>query len=102
MVLLVGTTTINNASNTGAITGGIIGGVFGTVKINFVYNYQDIEMIGVIRGGTVAITDSYNLYTTLEDGVTTLTVEKFAQQGSFDGWDFNTIWTMGSEYPVLK
>ena len=31
-----------------------------------------------------------------------LTVEQFRTQSSFPNWDFDTIWTMGSDYPVHR
>ncbi len=98
--------TIKNVGNSGKVTGtGNIGGMIGeanttgTKTIDYAYNYQNMKFIG---DGLVTITESYRLKDSAGITTTALTVAEFRNQGSFVDWDFNTIWKMGDNYPVLK
>ena len=95
--------TIENAGNSGTITGtdkgGMIGKNTGTLTINCAYNYQNMRLIGN-GGGT--ITKSYRSKDSPGINTTALTVDEFRNQNSFVDWDFNTIWKMGADYPILR
>ena len=93
---------IDNAENTGTISGSYAGGMIGrgTADINTSHSYQALALVG---GGTATtITASYYLTATADNDAQTLTADEFKTQASFVGWDFDTIWTMGTLHPELK
>jgi hypothetical protein len=56
------------------------------------------------RGGTITncYYDKTKYGSTVDgDGVTGLTTEEMKQVSSFNGWDFQDVWYMGLDYPML-
>ena len=101
------TVTINNTANTGKISGGIIGfaDASATVTINTSHSYLAQEAQPLDGRGTAdTITASYYLDDSAGVGTVDdkLTTAEFKVQANFVGWDFDTIWTMGTLHPELK
>ncbi len=94
----------NNSGNISSTVGAGIGGMIGHTEsknrvtiINTSHSYKVQVLVAI---GLATINNSYFLKST--PGDTTLTAEQFKEQDSFEGWDFNTIWKMGDNYPVLR
>lgn len=114
-----GSTTIENCYNNGNVdasekyAGGICAATSKTIKR--CYNIGDIyapESAAAICGATAVSTLGSTYWATIEncyylDGTdknaTQLSSEQFKLEESFEGWDFDTVWTLTkTDYPRLK
>ncbi|MBO4428729.1 MAG: hypothetical protein J5832_02130, partial [Clostridia bacterium] len=83
-----------NLNHAGGVIGRLVGGTAAGCRslydgdVDWPYVLSDV-VIGNITDATV--TDC-----------TTLTVAQFSDSDSFNGWDFENVWTMGEKCPLLK
>ena len=112
-----GSTTIENCYNDGSVdasekyASGICAATSKTIKR--CYNIGDIyapESAAAICGATAVSTLGSTYWATIEncyylDGTdknaTQLSSEQFKLEESFEGWDFDTVWTLGGNQPKL-
>lgn len=114
-----GSTTIENCYNDGSVdasekyAGGICAATSKTIKQ--CYNIGEVyapEIAAAICGATGVSTLGSTYWATIEncyylDGTdknaTQLSSEQFKLEESFEGWDFDTVWTLeGKKYPELQ
>lgn len=86
------------------IAGGVAGSSSGSITNT--YSAGNVSGGGVTGANTGSVTKSYYLENTAESGETSqeLGESDFAQQTTFDGWNFDDVWQMSEIYgrPVFK
>lgn len=108
VVTVSATTTTDTGGSIGGLVAGATGGevkhtyALGTVSAPGMDEFASVG--GLIGFGSITVTNSYfNLEGTQElgDFGTPKLPNQFADQATFEGWDFENTWKMGSERPHL-
>lgn len=88
------TITIDNCYNIGSLSGEVYSGT----------TYRHAIVGGDAENAIVSACFNLPLDGPYDTGGTPITAEQFAQQATFDGWDFGTIWEMSANLrrPILK
>ena len=114
---------VTNCYNTGQVSGSNdVGGVVGfvnsssTCKVEYCYNFGKVtggtggSVVGDNDGDADQVTSCYFLESTAESGIgegygsaEMLTAEQFKSSESFQGWDFDSTWTISAHFgrPML-
>jgi hypothetical protein len=97
-VAAVNRETVANCHNTGTVSagegmdpyaGGVVAYNYGTVVNSYCLDTFGMQAISY-NGGPVV------------DECRPLTAEEYTRTNSFSGWDFENVWAMGEEWPVLR
>ena len=100
--------TITNVDSVGVIAktamyGGVIGNVSSSFRGAISHNYYLKDSVGTRAGygGDFVVTNGGFNTEDVENKAEMLTAEQFKAAASFVDWDFNGVWMMGENHPVL-